>query len=288
MMIKENMELRAIVTSLLVIAAVALALLFLLWLAQRSLIYLPDRSAPPADWLPPGAEEIELRTDDGLAIAGWFVSALGDGDASRPAVLVFNGNAGHRGHRVALAEALRSHGLHVLLLDYRGYGGNPGSPSEAGLRSDARAAAAWLASRPEVDPARIVYFGESLGGAVAVGLATERAPAALVLRSPFDSLGAVGRHHYPFLPIVDPLLQDRWPADEQIAGVEAPLLVVVAEDDRIVPVESSRRLFDAADEPKTWVEVAGAGHNDRAMLDGDTLIEAMAAFLEEHDVSRGD
>jgi uncharacterized protein len=283
-MIKENMDLRAIVSPVLLIAAMALASVLLLWLVQRSLIYLPDRSSPPAAWLPSGAEEAELQTDDGLTLAAWFVPADVAADAPGPAMVAFNGNAGHRGHRVPLAEALRAHGLHVLLLDYRGYGGNQGSPSEDGLRTDARAAATYLASRPEVDAERIVYFGESLGGAVAVGLATERAPAAVVLRSPFSSLRSIGRHHYPFLPIVDPLLRDRWAADEQIGWVQAPVLMVVAEDDRIVPVEESRRLFESAARPKAWVEVPGAGHNDLAMLDGPELIGAVVAFLEDHGV----
>jgi uncharacterized protein len=279
------MDFRTMAGPMLTVALLALALVAVLWLVQRSLIYLPDRSVPPASWMPADAEAVRLETDDGLELAAWFVPAA-QAEAPGPAVAVFNGNAGHRGHRVPLAEALRIHGLHVLLLDYRGYGGNPGSPSEAGLRSDARAAAAYLASRPEVDPRRIVYFGESLGRAVAVGLATEQPPAALVLRSPFSSLRAIGRHHYPFLPIIDPLLRDRWAADEQIGTIQPPLLVLVAEHDRIVPIESSRRLFDLANEPKSWVEVSGAGHNDLVMLDGEVLIGAVVTFLRDHALLR--
>jgi uncharacterized protein len=277
------MDLRPIVGPLATAGAVAVALIALLWLVQRSLLYLPDRSSPPDAWLPAAGEAVTLRTDDGLQLHAWFVHAAGVTTAA-PAVVVFNGNAGHRGHRVPLAEALREHGLHVLLLDYRGYGGNPGSPSEAGLRADARAAAGYLASRPEVDTDRIVYFGESLGGAVAVGLASERPPAALILRSPISSVRSIGRHHYPFLPIVDPLIRDRWPADEQMGGIRAPLLVVVAERDRIVPPSESRRLYDAAQDPRAWVEVPDADHNDLQMLDGDELLAAVIDFLDRHAV----
>src|SRR5690606_27765101 len=120
-----------------------------------------------------------------------------------------NGNGGDRSMRVPLASALNRMGLSVLLFDYRGYGGNPGSPSEEGLAADARAAQAWLAAQPGVD--QIVYFGESLGGAVAVRLAVERSPVALILRSPFTSLADVASVHYPWLP-VRRLLLDRYPS----------------------------------------------------------------------------
>src|SRR5205807_5382312 len=131
-------------------------------------------------------------------------------------------------------------GCQVLLFDYRGYGRNPGSPSEAGLLADARAARAYLRTRSDVDERRLVYFGESLGAAVAVALAVEEPPGALVLRSPFRSLAEVGRLHYPYLP-VDLMLADRYPTADRIARVQAPLLVIAAERDEIIPVEQSRR-----------------------------------------------
>ena len=161
--------------------------------------------------------------------------------------------------RAALAGALNRMGHSVLLFDYRGYGGNPGRPTEEGLASDARAAQAWLSAQPGVE--RIVYFGESLGAAVAVGLAVERPPAALVLRSPFTSLADVGAVHFPWLP-VRLLLLDRYPSIERITAVRAPLLVIAGDRDDIVPASLSRRLYDAAAEPKRFVLVPGAGHND--------------------------
>ena len=169
----------------------------------------------------------------------------------------------------------------VLLFDYRGYAGNPGDPTEDGLRADARAAAEALAARRDVDPERIAYFGESLGAAVAGGLATERPPAALVLRSPPSSLAEVGRHHYPFLPIFDALLFDRYPLAEQLRVVEVPLLVLVTEHDEIVPAELSRRVFDAAAEPKRYVPLTASHHNDPALLAGEEMLEAVTEFLGE-------
>jgi fermentation-respiration switch protein FrsA (DUF1100 family) len=192
--------------------------------------------------------------------------------------VVFNGNAGDRSMRAALAAALNRMGHSVLLFDYRGYGGNPGRPTEDGLAADARAAQAWLAAQPDVDPNLIAYFGESLGAAVAVGLSVQRPPAALVLRSPFTSLADVAAVHYPWLP-VRRLLLDRYPSIERIASVSAPLLVIAGDRDDIVPLSLSRRLYEAAAEPKRFVLIPGAGHNDPALLDGPQMLGEINGFL---------
>ena len=261
---------------LLVVAAVLAASLGLLWLFQRRLLYFPTPGpVPPAASVLPGAEDVTFETADGLQLAGWFVPGTGGTGA---AVLVCNGNGGDRSMRAALAAALSRMGLAVLLFDYRGYGGNPGSPSEDGLAADARAALAYLAGRPEVDPDRLLYFGESLGAAVALRLATERAPAALVLRSPFASLAEVGRRHYPMLP-VSLLLRDRYDSAALAGRLDTPLLVVAGERDGIVPAGHSRRLFDAAPQPKRLVVLDGADHNDHELLAGPRLLAELRAFL---------
>jgi uncharacterized protein len=251
--------------------------LALLWTFQRRLIYFPLlRDLPPVHTGLPGAEEVAFQTSDGVRLGGWFLAA---GRARGPAVLVFNGNAGDRSYRAPLAAALARRGWSVLLFDYRGYAGNPGSPSEAGLLADARAARAYLAGRAEVDPARIAYFGESLGAAVALALAVEAPPAALVLRSPFTSLADVGRVHYPWLPLVDRLLRDRFASIQRIVRVRCPVLVVAGDRDSIVPPEQSRRLYDAAPEPKRFVLIPGADHNDLALLAGPALLDEVTGFL---------
>jgi uncharacterized protein len=266
----------------LVVVAVLAASLGLLWAFQRRLIYLPSPGpVPPAASVLPGAEDVTFETADGLQLHGWFVPGAVDSPAPPrpgPAVLVCNGNGGDRSMRAALAAALSRMGLAVLLFDYRGYGGNPGSPSEEGLAADARAALGYLAGRPEVDPRRVVYLGESLGAAVALRLAVERPPAALVLRSPFASLAEVGRRHYPFLP-VSLLLRDRYDSAARVGRLTAPLLVVAGGRDRIVPAGHSRRLFAAAPEPKRLVVLDGAGHNDHDLLAGPRLLEELSAFL---------
>jgi hypothetical protein len=274
---------RVVLVLLLAAAAALAAVVGLLWSQQRRLIYLPaPRAVPPAAAVLPGAEEVSFPTADGLRLAGWFVPAAGPpgrgGRGRSPAVLVCNGNGGNRSLRAPLAAALARAGLAVLLFDYRGYAANPGHPTEAGLAADARAALAYLAARPEVDPARLVYFGESLGAAVALRLALERAPAALVLRSPFASLAEVGRLHYPWLP-VSLLLADRYDSLERVGRLAAPLLVVAGERDRIVPASHSRRLFDAAPQPKRFVLLPGADHNDLDLLAGPRLLDEVLAFL---------
>ena len=259
----------------LILVAVCLALL---WAAQRRLMYFPiDDVLDPAAVGLAGVEAVTFDTSDGLRLGGWFVPAAGT--APRATVLVFNGNAGNRAHRAPLAGALRRRGFHVLLVDYRGYGGNPGAPTEDGLAADARAARRYLANRPDVEGNRLVYLGESLGTGVAAHLATEYPPAAVILRSPFTSMADVGRYHYPWLP-VRWLLRDRYQVLDDIGRARAPLLVIAGEADSVVPVEHSRRVYAAADEPKTLMIVPGADHNDLELLAGTAMIEAIDRFVD--------
>jgi fermentation-respiration switch protein FrsA (DUF1100 family) len=269
---------RGAALALFVLAAAAIALT-LLWTMQRRLIYFPFGPVPAPGEVGLGqAESVRFPTSDGLELRAWFVAAEGPAHAT---VLVLPGNAGNRAYRAPLAASLVPHGYHVLLLDYRGYGGNPGQPGERGLAADARAARAYLAGRRGVDASRLVYFGESLGTAVAVGLAAEHPPAALVLRSPFTSLVDVGRHHYPILP-VRLLLRDRFDAIRAIGAVRAPLLVVVGGRDEIIPPELSRGLYAAATGPRQLVELPAARHNDYELLAGERMIQAVVSFLREH------
>ena len=258
--------------SALVLAVVLAVLVGMLWAVQRRLVYLPDGGPVPAaaDVLP-GGRDVRLTTADGLTLGAWFVPGP---TADAPAVLVANGNGGHRGLRAPLARALSSAGLAVLLFDYRGYGGNPGSPSEQGLALDVRAARSHLLEEAGVPEDRLLYFGESLGAAVVTELAVEHPPAGLLLRSPFVDLAAVGSEHYPFLP-VRWLLRDRYPVAEQIAEVRVPTTVVHGERDTIVPPAQSRRVAGAAAHLHRRVEVPGADHNDALLLDGEALVDAV-------------
>jgi fermentation-respiration switch protein FrsA (DUF1100 family) len=267
-----------VIRALIVVLGVPAILLALVYGLQRFLIYLPSGGVPDVSSVLPDAEEVHFSTSDGLRLAGWFLPSRSGQPG--PAILVANGNAGNRAHRAPLAEALREAGASVLLFDYRGFGGNPGTPSEKGLHRDATAALDYLAGRPEVDPDRIVYFGESIGGAVVVGLAAERPPAGIVLRSPFASLAEVGRVHYPWLP-VRLLLKDRYEAAETVARVKAPLLVIAGSRDSIVPVEQSRAVYESAAGSKRFVRIAGADHNDPELFTGEQLVSEVRRFVDE-------
>jgi uncharacterized protein len=255
----------------LVLLVVLVALLTGVWLLQRRLIYFPDTAVPPAGSVLPGVQEITLRTQDGLTLGAWHLAPI---RADRGiTVLVLPGNAGSRALRAPLARRLAAAGLAVLLLDYRGYGGNPGRPSEDGLITDARAARAYLLSHG-VPAQHLIYFGESLGAAVATRLATEQPPGGLVLRSPFPSLAAVGSRHYPLLP-VRLLLRDRFPVTKLISQIQVPTVVVYGSADTIVPLEHSAAVAATAGGPVRTVEVAGADHNDASLLEGSELIAAV-------------
>jgi fermentation-respiration switch protein FrsA (DUF1100 family) len=254
---------------------IAVALLLVLWAMQRRMMYFPIDAVPSLASL--GLSEVEsvtFDTADGLRLGGWFFRVDG---APHGTVLVFNGNAGNRAHRLRLAVALQHRRLQVLLFDYRGFGGNSGMPSERGLASDARAALKYLAGRRDVDAGRIILFGESLGTGVAVDLAADDPPAALILRSPFTSMTDVGQYHYSWLP-VRRFLRDRYDTLERIGQVHSPLLVIAGERDSIVPIEQSRRVYDSANGPKRLF-VFDADHNDEALLAGDVMIDEIARFL---------
>ena len=253
---------------------IALAiLLVLLWAGQRSIMYLPlGAVVPPADAGLPAAEEFSVRTSDGLSLGAWFLTS--HWDTPLATVIVFNGNAGNRSYRAQLGRRLAEAGFHVCLFDYRGYGGNAGSPSEPGLLRDARAVHAAVASRGDVDPDRIILMGESLGTGVAVTLAAEVDPFAVVLRSPFTSMADVGAHHYWYLP-VRRLLWDRYDSLSRIGTLTCPIAVVAGDRDRVVPFALSRRLFDAVRTPKTFITVEGADHNDFALNAGERVVEAV-------------
>ena len=260
------------------VALAALAVLGLIWITQRSLIYFPTRAVADAGTVLAGIEEVTYPTEDGLSLVAWFMPAQGETNAWT--VLVFNGNAGNRAGRIPLAEALAGRGFAVLLVDYRGFGGNPGRPTESGLAADAQGAVAYLRIRSDVDPDRLAYFGESLGAAVALSLARHQEPAALVLRSPFTSLPAIGSIHFPFLP-TSLLLWDRYPNLETIRGIDVPVMVIAGSADSIVPVGQSRELFAAAPGPKRLVVIDGADHNDFALTAGARLIDEVVAFLND-------
>lgn len=245
-----------------------------LFLAQRSLMYFPDREMPVrSHWNAADMEVVELRTADGLVLTGWHRRPTRPG---RPTVVLFHGNAGHLGMRAFKARVFLEAGYGVLLAPYRGFGGNPGQPSEEGLYRDARAALDHLEGLGVTGPG-VVLYGESLGTGVAVQMATERAVAAVILEAPFTAIADVAATHFRLVP-VRPLIRDRYDNLSKIRYIRAPLLVIHGEHDITVPVRFGRRLFAAAREPKRALFLPRAGHNDVYEYGAG---DAALAFLQE-------
>ena len=235
-----------------------------LYLLQERLIFLRQplsESARQALRETPGVTEIELAAKDGKRLHGWLRRGGGD-DAARPGLLVyFGGNAEEASGQVREAAALASSSWSLAAFNYRGYGLSEGRPGEAALTADGLLVHDRLAARGDVDPSRVAAFGRSLGSGVAVQLAAARPVRGVVLVSPFDSLRSMARKHYPFLPTAL-LLRHPFDSLARAPSIDAPLLVLAGDRDRIVPPDRSRRLFDAWRGPKRWVLLAGAGHND--------------------------
>jgi pimeloyl-ACP methyl ester carboxylesterase len=255
------------------VAALLVGVVVMLTVLQRKLIYFPDSSpVPPAGEVLDGARDVTLRTSDGLELGAWFVPARPATDTGM-AVLVAPGNGGNRAGRSGLAAELSRRGLTVLLIDYRGYGGNPGDPSEEGLAKDAMAGAVLL-EELGCPPARTIYFGESLGTGVVAALHARRPAAGLVLRSPFPELADVGAHHYPWLP-VRLVLKDRFAVAEVLSDSPVPVSVIYGDHDSIVPSALSARVADAVPNLVERVVIPGADHNDEVMF-GPVVADAVA------------
>ena len=235
-----------------------LAFLVALTLGQRRVLYKPDRVAPDAaEAGVPGLQVLRAATDDGLALLAWYVPPARPGGC---VVLYFHGNNRSIGSRADRLRDLAAVGWGVLMQEYRGYGGNPGAPSEDGLMRDARAGLALLLARG-IGGERILLWGESLGSGVAVRLASERAVAAVLLESPYTSIAAIARARYRLVP-VDLLLRDRFDSLACIGGVRAPVLVMQGALDDVVPPAMGRALMAAATAPKRLWVAPDAGHFD--------------------------
>jgi fermentation-respiration switch protein FrsA (DUF1100 family) len=241
------------------LVAYLLVLLLAMWF-EESLIFFPFKY-PAGDWTPAGivVEDANFTAADGTKLHGWYVPH------EEPAayVLFLHGNAGNVTDRIEALRALHDTvGAAVLILDYRGYGRSEGKPNEQGVLQDARAARSWLAERAGIDESQIVLLGESIGGAVAVQLAAEAPPRALVLQNPFTSMPDVAAVHYPFLP-VRLLMDTQLNSLAKIKDYRGPLMISHGADDEVVPLAQGRRLFDAASsQQKQFFEIPGGTHNE--------------------------
>jgi uncharacterized protein len=244
-----------------IIVGAMIGLVLLLYFSQDRMIFLrapAPVSAPQAPGLQISA--VSLNSGGNLTLRGWLARlASADPGAKLPLAIYFGGNAEEVSHMAALTD--RFPGWSLLVANYRGYGGNPGDPSERALLADALAWYDWAVARSDVDPNRVVAFGRSLGSGVAVHVAAERALAGVVLVTPFDSLRAVAQRHYPLMP-VGLLLKHPFDSLSRAHRIEVPLLVVAAGRDSVVPVEHAKTLYSAWRGPKSLTEIAQADHND--------------------------
>ena len=242
------------------------------YLLQRKLQYFPN---PQEVSSPLGSEYLDLKTvqlvsDDGTTTFSWYWPSPG------PLTLVFfHGNGGNRGNRLSWIQEFHRRGYGVFILDYRGYGGSAGTPTENGFYQDGQAAIEWLRKNTHQ---QLIYFGESLGSGVAVEMAIRLPPAALIIQSGFSSAVDVAKKSYPYLP-VSLIMKDRYESLKKIDGVTCPLLVIHGQDDSTIPFKLVTALYEAAPGPKDWFLVPKANHNDVASVGGQPYWDRIESFL---------
>lgn len=244
-----------------------------MFLAQRSLIYPAAVMTPRlSDHGLPDLQAIQTEPEPGLTLTHWFHPPAGPDE---PLIVFFHGNGSNLGSAVAKMRPFIASGFGLVAAGYRGYSGNSGRPSEEGLTADARSLLDWV-DKEGYGRERLVYFGESLGTAVVVKLASERPPSALVLEAPPSSIADVAAAHYWYLP-VRPLIRDPWDSLSRIASVQAPVLVLHGERDGVVPIKFGRKLYAAAVEPKQAIWHPNALHTN--ILDYPGVVEQVIDFI---------
>jgi uncharacterized protein len=251
-------------------------LLIFLFAAQTGMIYYPSREQyeSPAD---AGLKftEVTIRTSDGVDISAWYVPAGG----STGTLLYCHGNAGNITHRVPLIKLYNSLKLDVLIFDYRGYGKSAGSPSEKGTYLDADAAWDYLVNTLKIRPEKIIIYGHSLGGGVAVETALKHRAGGLVIESGFKSVADLGREIFPFLP-VGLIVRHKYASIDKVAQITIPKLIIHSPSDEMIPFEHGKALFEKAAPPKTFLRIKG-GHNDGVFVSGRIYTDALENFMAE-------
>ena len=260
---------------LLALAALAyLVVCVILYVAQPRLVYFPSREyGLTPDDIGLAFEDLTLTTSDGLALAAWYVPHPSPAGTA----LFCHGNAGNMSNRLVTVQTLHALGYNVLLFDYRGYGRSEGSPDEQGTYLDAEAAWRYLTQTRGESPQSLIIMGRSLGGAVAIELATRHEPAALVVESTFTCLADVAAVHYRCVP-VRILTRYHYDSAAKVAGLRCPKLFLHATDDELVPIELGRHLYEAAAPPKRFVETPG-DHNSGGFTYSAQYTEQLGAFL---------
>jgi len=221
-------------------------------------------------------EDVYLRTEDGVEIHGWFIPY----SKAEYTILFCHGNAGNISHRLEKISIFHNLGLNVFIFDYRGYGKSKGNPSEEGLYLDAGCAYRYLIEQRKINSKQVVLFGESLGTAVAIDLASFKEIGGIILEGSFSSGRDLAKKIYPFLPSI--FFSDRFNSLSKINKIDAPKLFIHSKNDEIVPVKYAKRLFYYAREPKCFVEIEG-DHNSAFIISRDRYISALDSFIKKLD-----
>jgi fermentation-respiration switch protein FrsA (DUF1100 family) len=246
-----------------------------LYIMQPRFLYSPVREvACTPDGLELDFEDVVFKSADGLKLSGWYIPAKN----SKFTVLFCHGNGGNMMHRLDSIDIFHNLGLNCFIFDYRGYGDSQGKPSEEGTFLDAEAAYKWLTEEKKTPADNIVIFGRSLGGSIAAQLATKVKAGALIIESTFTSYVDMGKKFYPYMPV-------RWFARfsyrtiDFIKDVHCPAMLIYSRNDELVPFEFGSELYEAANEPKEFVEIFGS-HNDGFLVSGETYKEAWIEWLQ--------
>ncbi len=254
--------------------AIYVLIVIILWIFQSHLVYFPRREieSTPHD---AGMifETISFQASDGVTLSGWYVPS----ENSDEVLLFFHGNAGNISHRLESIRIFNRLGLSIFIFDYRGYGQSRGRPGEKGTYLDATAAWNYLVDERRIDPGHIVIFGRSLGGAVAAWLAKERSPRGLILESSFTSIPDMGAETYPFFP-VRLLSRFGYNTREYVRKARCPVLIIHSREDDLVPFHHGRELFEAANEPREFLEIEGS-HNDGFLVSGEKYQQELGRFI---------
>jgi fermentation-respiration switch protein FrsA (DUF1100 family) len=242
---------------------------------QPIFLYCPVREVPynPSD-IGLTYEPVTFKTDDGLKLTGWYVPA----EKAQMTVLFCHGNGGNMTHRLDSLNILNELGLNCFIFDYRGYGKSRGKPSENGTYLDAQAAWKWLTKTKDIAPENIIIFGRSLGGSIASYLAVEVKPKGLIIESSFTSYIDIGKKFYPYMP-VRLFAAFSYNTIDYIRQVDCPVMIIHSRNDEVIPFEFGLRLYDAANEPKEFVEIFGT-HNDGFLHSGETYRKSWSQWLE--------
>jgi fermentation-respiration switch protein FrsA (DUF1100 family) len=260
-----------------VLAAAYIGLAVLLMVLQSRFIYFPEREiAETPDQIGLSYESVRFESSDGVELSGWFVPV----EKSRGVVLFCHGNAGNISHRLESIQVFHRLGLDTFIFDYRGYGQSQGRTTERGTYSDAEAAWRYLVEDRRIDPSKISVFGRSLGGTIAAWLAQDHTPQALILESTFTSVPDMAAQLYPYLP-VRLMSRFNYSAIDYIRGVDCPILIVHSRDDEMIPFSHGQRLFDAANEPKKFLEIRGT-HNEGFIVSAQRYQDGLDSFVSEH------